>query len=97
MNTDGEFAATILTPLEHMSIPYCDSMFIDNECRNYLTENPASKIIEDYSTRIFCQNNIEDFFNYLDSLKTNISEEHMKKVEEVYGAQWANPYSTIFN
>jgi hypothetical protein len=65
-------------------IPYCDAMFIDNECRSYLTEMPLKTAIN-YGTRFFSQNNKDEFINYLDEIKFSASKEHLDKVKEVYG------------
>ena len=76
-------------------LPYCDAMFIDNECRNLLLEKPLCDDIN-YGTKVFSLSNKEEFLSYLDEIKQSASEEHMKAVEEVYGSNWAKPYWGIF-
>ena len=76
-------------------LPYCDAMFIDNECRSLLLEKPLCDDIS-YSTKVFSLSNKEEFLEYLDQIKHSASEEHMKAVEEVYGSNWAKPYWGIF-
>jgi len=76
-------------------LPYCDAMFIDNECRSFLLEKPLCDEIN-YDTKIFSLSNKVEFIEYLDEVRQSASKEHMKAVEEVYGANWAKPYWSIF-
>jgi hypothetical protein len=76
-------------------LPYCDAMFMDNECHAYLKEKPLCDVI-DYGTKIFCQNTKDDFLNYLDDIERNAPQEHLDKVDEVYGKAWKEPYTTIY-
>jgi len=70
--------------LVSMFLPYCDAMFIDNECRGYLLEEPLFSEL-DFGTKLFSQNNKSEFIEYLDDIKSSASEEHLDKVKEVYG------------
>ena len=76
-------------------LPYCDAMFIDNECHSYLNEISLSKAI-DYGTRIFSLNNKEKFLGYLNEIETKAPKEHLEKVDEVYGKDWRKPYTTLY-
>jgi len=76
-------------------LPYCDAMFIDNECRNLLLEKPLCDDIN-YGTKVFSLSNKEEFLKYLDEIRQSASEEHMKAVKEVYGPNWEKPYWGIF-
>jgi transcription elongation factor Elf1 len=76
-------------------MPYCTAMFIDNECHSYLKEVPLRDKLC-YGTRIFSQSNKEEFLSYLDEIKSEVSNEHYKKVEEVYGSNWTKPYIEVF-
>jgi len=76
-------------------LPYCDAMFIDNECRTLLLEKPLCDDIN-YGTKVFSLKNKEEFLKYLEQIKYSAPEEHMKAVEEVYGSNWAKPYWGIF-
>ena len=76
-------------------LPYCDAMFIDNECRGLLCEEPLSGAL-DYGTTLFSTNNKERFLNYLDDIKSRASPEHLDKVKEVYGEDWEKPYTTLY-
>ncbi len=76
-------------------LPYCDAMFIDNECRSFLLEKPLCEKI-DYGTKVYSLSNKEEFLKYLDEIRQSVPEEHIKAVNEVYGADWAKPYWKIF-
>jgi hypothetical protein len=76
-------------------LPYCDAMFIDKECHNYLLEKPLREAIN-YDTKIFSLLNKNDFIEYLNNVELSASEEHIKKVEEVYGKECRKPYADIF-
>jgi len=76
-------------------LPYCDAMFIDKECHSYLSERPLSEKI-DYGTKVFSLNNKAEFLEYLKELEKRASREHLKKVAEVYGVTWREPYTTLY-
>jgi len=76
-------------------LPYCDAMFIDNECHTYLKEQPLRDAIY-YGTKVFSQNSREQFLNYLDEIELRASREHIDKVKEVYGKSWPEPYTTLY-
>lgn len=87
----------MFTDIETISLllPYCDAMFIDNECHGYLQENPLKESIN-YNTRTFCQNTKEEFLEYLDKIYSDISPEHISKVQDVYGSDWPKPYTSLY-
>ena len=85
--TDDQVISTLL--------PYCDAMFVDNECRGLLLEKEVVGKTG-YKTRIFSLSNKEEFLGYLDDIKATASSGHIKAVEEVYGVDWAKPYWEIF-
>jgi len=76
-------------------LPYCDAMFIDNECHAYLKEQPLCDAIA-YGTAIFSQNTRVEFLNYLDKIELKATREHLDKVNEVYGKSWRDPYKTLY-
>jgi len=76
--------------------PYCDAMFIDNECRRLLNQGIA-KLGYKLNTRIFSQDNKDDYLNYLDEIEKSVSEKHLKRVREVYGEKWLTPYVDMFS
>lgn len=87
MVNDIEIISTLL--------PYCNAMFIDNECLNYLRESPLCNSIN-YGTKVFSQNTKDEFLRYLDDIESNASKEHLYAVNEVYGEDWREPYVTIY-
>ncbi len=76
-------------------LPYCDAMFIDNECYSYLNEMPLREDVN-YGTVLFCLNNRADFSEYLKSIEDNAPSGHFEKVDEVYGPEWRAPYTTLY-
>jgi hypothetical protein len=76
-------------------MPYCDALFVDNEVAGFLREEPLRTRL-DYGTRVFAPNRRNEFVAYLDELRVGAREEHLRLVEEVYGADWATPFTTVF-
>lgn len=76
-------------------LPYCDAMFIDNECYAYLKEKPLCDAI-DHGTEIFSQNTKDEFLKYLDDIERITPKEHFDKISEVYGEKWKEPYTTLY-
>lgn len=76
-------------------LPYCDAMFIDNQCRSSLEEKDVRDNI-DYKTKVFSLNNKEEFLAYLESLEADFPLAYRKKVEEIYGAKWINTPAQLY-
>lgn len=76
-------------------MPYCDAMFIDNECAALLKEEPLKTKI-DYKAEIFSMATKEKFLEYLKSIKDSASQEYIDKIKEVYGETWLQPYTTLY-
>jgi len=89
--------AGLVTDIEMIStlLPYCDAMFVDNECRSLLMEKPLCDEI-DYGTRVFSLSCKEEFLKYLDSIRESASREHLNRIKEVYGNDWDKAYTTIY-
>ena len=64
-------------------LPYCDAMFLDNGCAEYLAQNPLNQNL--YRSSIYCQNSMTGFFEYLHKLESNCAPNHLQAVKEVYG------------
>ena len=75
-------------------LPYCDAMFIDNECASLLAEGPLTQRIT-YATKIFSTRSREEFLKYLRALENDAGTEHVERVSRVYGVEWLTPYRTI--
>lgn len=86
-NYDVQMISTLL--------PYCDAMFIDNECHSLLRERPLCDRIE-YGTRFFSQNTKEDFLVYLNEIEKNMPVDLLDKVKKVYGENWGEPYLDLY-
>ncbi len=76
-------------------MPYCDAMFIDNECASLLREEPLKSRIS-YQTKVFSVNTKEEFLEYLDEIENGTPKAHFDKVKEVYGETWHKPYNTLY-
>lgn len=76
-------------------LPYCDAMFVDKECHSYLNEQPLSVAI-DYGTRVFSLHTKAEFTKYLDEIEVNASKKQLDKVDELYGKDWREPYTTLY-
>lgn len=77
-------------------LPYCDAMFLDKEMESILRE----RLVRDrlgYPTRIFSLRNKTEFLDYLDMIETNAQAGHIEKVREVYGEDWAKPYTEVLH
>ena len=76
-------------------IPYCDAMFIDNQCRGCLEEKDVLENI-DFSARVFSPSNKEKFLAYLEHLETDFPKKYVTKVEELYGMEWINTTTKLY-
>lgn len=75
-------------------LPYCDAMFIDNECRAYFLEEPLRSL--NVGTQLFSISNKNAFLEYLDAIESSISEEQLQLIRLIYGEGWAEPFTTVF-
>lgn len=69
-------------------LPYCDAIFLDNECAALLSENPIKEQLNEYGTKIFSLNTKDDFIRYLDEIGTSNQTPDKKLIEDVYGKNW---------
>jgi hypothetical protein len=76
-------------------LPYCDAMFIDNECRGLLSNIPQKHALG-YPTRVFSPNNKADFIDYLREIENQADPRILKCVKDVYGPDWGKPYLTMY-
>jgi len=75
--------------------PYCDVMFMDNECKTIVSQN-QSKVGLSLKARLFSQNKKQGFIDYLDEIENNADHKHLELVKKVYGEDWGKPYLEIF-
>ncbi len=76
-------------------MPYCDAMFVDDECRNLFNENPLKTKLN-YGAKLFSHSNREAFLAYLEELLKSVSKKHLAAVREVYGPDWGKPYWDLY-
>jgi hypothetical protein len=76
-------------------LPYCDVMFIDNEMRALLNEEPLATELGSYA-KVYSPNNRDDFLSSLDELARSAPDDHLTMVKEVYGEERVRPYMDIF-
>jgi len=75
MTTDIETVAYLL--------PYCDAMFMDNECRSLLNVPLALRPPE--ASRVYSLNSRAEFLECLRSLRAGLTPEHIQALRDVYG------------
>jgi len=76
-------------------LPYCDAMFMDNECSALWHDIPNNHKLP-YPCRVFCRNTGADFIRYLTEIRDSATPEHLKLVEEVYGPDPLKPQQSIY-
>ena len=76
-------------------LPYCDAMFLDNECAGLMREEPLKTKLGHFGTRIFSSRTGDAFLEYLDSLERHAGADHVRLVAEVYGDDWSVPYREL--
>ncbi|MBI4503803.1 MAG: hypothetical protein HY700_21905 [Gemmatimonadetes bacterium] len=75
-------------------LPYCDAVFVDDECASLLREVPLRDRIQ-YPTRVFSSRTREAFIDYLVGLERDAGDAHRDLITSVYGETWLEPYRTI--
>ena len=76
-------------------MPYCDAIFIDKECHSILNEEPLRSELK-FDTQIFSMKNRNRFIEYLEKIKQEIPNEHIKIIHEVYGENWIKPFTQMY-
>ncbi len=76
-------------------LPYCDAMFVDNECRN-LIESIPGKYKLPHPTKVFSLSNRDEFLTYLAGLEKEADAGVLECVREVYGDSWQKPYLEMY-
>jgi hypothetical protein len=76
-------------------MPYCDAMFIDNECRGLLSNIPK-KYALGYTTRIFSRSNGDEFLDYIKSIEAAADPTILREVRAVYGDDWLIPFLRMY-
>ena len=76
-------------------LPYCDAMFLDVECWNYLREADREGRLP-FHAKVFSIRTKHEFVRYLESLLSTAPSDHLALVEEVYGPNQGAPYTSLF-
>jgi hypothetical protein len=76
-------------------LPYCDAMFVDNECRELLRGTPKEYKLP-FRCQVFSYNTRAEFIRYLTDIRDSVSPEHLKLIEQVYGPDPLTPPTTIY-
>lgn len=76
-------------------LPYCDAMLVDNEIAGYLKEEPLVSFLG-FPCKVFSPRTLPQFMTFLDEIEAAATPGHLKKVEEVYGAGWPQPFETLY-
>jgi hypothetical protein len=87
MITDLNTVATLL--------PYCDAILIDNHCADLLCDATEHVPLE-YEARVFSTRNRGELLDWLDELEAAADPEHLALVEDLYGPDWPEPFTTMF-
>lgn len=75
-------------------LPYCDAMFVDNECQNILAEGPIRRRLPS-RTRIFSRRNGDQLMGYLEDIEATAGEGHARLVMSVYGEKQFKPWREV--
>lgn len=76
-------------------LPYCDAMFIDNECRALWQDIPRDYKLP-YPCALFSPNVGDKFLAYLRGIRDAATPEHLKIVSEIYGPDPLKPPQSIY-
>ena len=76
-------------------LPYCDAMFVDNECRALWQDIPRDYKLP-YPCALFSHNVGDRFLRYLKDIRDSATSEHLKIVEEIYGPDPLKPPQSIY-
>jgi len=76
-------------------LPYCDAMFVDNECRALWQDIPRDYKLP-YQCALFSQNTGNEFLRYLKDIRDSATPEHLKIVSDIYGPDPLRPPQSIY-
>ncbi|HWF39557.1 MAG TPA: hypothetical protein VG322_13615 [Candidatus Acidoferrales bacterium] len=75
-------------------LPYCDAMFVDNECKELLRAIPKEYKLP-FGCQVFSYNTRREFIRYLTDIRDSVSPKHLKLLEQVYGPDPLKPPTSI--
>ena len=76
-------------------LPYCDALFVDNECAGLLGEEPLRTKVRTFGTKLFSARTGEAFLEYLAELERLAGDEHVRLVARIYGDDWSTPFRDL--
>jgi hypothetical protein len=79
----NEGMATDIDTVSHI-LPYCDAMFVDNECRALLLNIPK-RLQPEWVSRVYSMHVKDDFLAFLREIRNGITREHVEGLREAYG------------
>jgi hypothetical protein len=82
-NPPNEGMATDVDTVAHI-LPYCDAMFVDNECRSLLLNIPK-RLQPDDVNKVYSMRVKDDFLGFLREIRDSITAEHVEGLREAYG------------
>jgi hypothetical protein len=77
-------------------MPYCDAMFVDNECRIMIESIPKRHALG-FATRIFSQDTRDVFLEFLRAIESSADAAHLEEVRSVYGDNWPRPFHAMYD
>ena len=66
-------------------LPYCDVMFLDNECGAHLHEAPTNELLERFDTTVHSLSSLDAFTDHLKEIEGSAPTGHLDLVAEFYG------------
>lgn len=79
----NEGMATDIDTVAHI-LPYCDAMFVDNECRALLLNIPK-RLQPEWVNRVYSMRVKDEFLAFLHEIRNGITKEHVEGLREAYG------------
>ena len=79
----NEGMTTDIDNVAHL-LPYCDAMFLDNECRALMLNVPMH-VRPDDAKKLYSMQVKDEFLAYLRGIRNSITVEHVRALREVYG------------
>lgn len=76
-------------------LPYCDAMFVDNECAGLLGEEPLRTKVRAFGTKLFSARTGEAFLEHLADLERLAGDDHVRLVARIYGDDWSTPFRDL--
>ncbi|MGO9317235.1 MAG: hypothetical protein ACLPXT_06560 [Terracidiphilus sp.] len=79
----NEGMTTDIDNVAHL-LPYCEAMFMDNECRALMLNVPM-RVRPDDAKKLYSMQVKDEFLAFLRDIRNSITVEHVQAIREVYG------------